>query len=119
MFLLELGGETIKTINDHITRITTSANRDGQSHDATLTFPEQTSGLTIHCNKMPDNKAEELLDMHCTVRKYLCKADSWFGILLFPDESVRLITGPNYPWEYNEDMEDLISQLVPPELRNM
>ena len=119
MFLLELGGETVKTINDHIIRITNSANRDGQSHDATLAFPEQSSGLTIHCNKLPDNKAEELLDTHCTVRKYLCKADGWFGILLFPDESVRLITESNSPWKYNEDMENLIPQVVPPELRDM
>lgn len=81
----------------------------------TVTAGDPSSGLTVHCNHSDQVEATKKLLAHCNLRKYSQKADSWFGLLLKPqDGTVRLGLSAFYPWELNPEMERLAATLPPP-----
>src|SRR6202042_3912009 len=86
LFLLGLSEDTIGVINKGIRQITAKAKADGKKHDVTLPFATRSAGLTIHCNPFdPMEIAENVLRIHCQVRKYSQEATRWFGLALRPD----------------------------------
>jgi hypothetical protein len=45
--------------------------------------------------------AEPRLRGHCERRKYLQRANSWFGLALGPDGSIRLVAELVGPWQFD------------------
>jgi hypothetical protein len=106
--LLELSSDAIANMSRGIKQIASLARRDGQTHDLTLAFDKPQSGITIHCTNKPLAIARSRLRDHCTRRKYVQRAKSWFGICLHPnDESLRFGLKLAYVWEKSARMDEL------------
>lgn len=114
--VLSLNEETIATINQGIEKITELSRSDKKSHDLTLLFTTPDSGLTLHSNFYPYDKAKSLLDSHCRNRKYKPKAAQWHGLCLDPEtQAIKFGISYNEPWEFDEHMEQIVSDLPKPQ----
>ena len=111
LFLKRLPKNEVEKLNNQIVQIISLFNEERKPHGLTLFLPSLSTGLAIHCNNRGSIRGREFLHKHCEVRKYQLKADRWFGLWLRPDESIRLTIEIDNPWESDEEMEDLISQL--------
>jgi SEC-C motif/Nuclease-related domain len=105
--LLTLGEDTVKNLSLGVDRICKEAARDGQNHDFTATFGRGNAGLTIHCNERSDEMAAEALQRHCLARKYVERANAWFGLCLRPDQSIRFGYKAEFKWVQSDDMDEL------------
>jgi SEC-C motif len=85
LLLLQLSSETAKALSACIDRVVRDAKRDGNNHDISTAVDAGNSGLTLHCNCLPDHIAREHLSAHCRLRKHDAKASAWYGVLLHPD----------------------------------
>jgi len=89
--LLELGEDTVRDLNNCIDRILAMTAADGGRHNASIGVSTASTGLTVHCSGLSDPEVESRLRRHCQKRKYLQRANSWFGLALAPDGSIRLV----------------------------
>jgi hypothetical protein len=103
LMLLELGEDTVRDLNQYIIRVLASTAADGELHDATIGVGS--SGLTIHCSRLPRPEAEFRLRGHCTMRRYLAKASSWFGLALALDGSIGFIAELLGLWKFDPALE--------------
>ena len=78
LMLLELGEDTVRTINEGIVRLLDATTADGALHNMTIGISTVSTGLTIHCSKLDSSKAEIKLFRHCKWRRDEQKANSWF-----------------------------------------
>ncbi len=101
LMLLELGEDTVDNLNNYIVQILALTAADGRLHDATIGISTASTGLTVHCSRLRNPEIEARLRGHCERRKYLQRANSWFGLALGPDGSVRLIAELVGPWEFD------------------
>lgn len=78
--LLTLSEETVETIEEGVNKIQLAHQQDLKHHDFSISFGDGHEGLTIHCNELPPFIAMPKLEEHCTLRKYVNKAQKWFGM---------------------------------------
>lgn len=101
--LLDLG----KTMGEMIRKAVAQRNR----HDLTVAVAD--SGITMHFNFDDDGVAAEKLRNHCEKRKYVCKAKSWFGICINPDNSQpRFGLELAYPWTQSDKMDETTKSML-------
>jgi len=114
--LLYLNGETIEHLNDGISNLVKLCLKDGKHHDLTLGMDEGKTGLTIHCNNDPLDKASKNLNIHCEKRKYSQKASKWFGLSISPkDASIKFGINLSYEWKQSIEMDKLMSNMKKPQ----
>lgn len=110
--LLTLSEDSVNNLSKGINKIAQMARSDGKSHDLTITFGKNETGLTIHCNSNPIYIAGPSLEGHCKKRKYSEKVNSWFGVCISPnDESLRFGLNLNYKWETSASMDAATSEM--------
>nr|VFK64152.1 MAG: Preprotein translocase subunit SecA (ATPase, RNA helicase) [Candidatus Kentron sp. UNK]VFK69433.1 MAG: Preprotein translocase subunit SecA (ATPase, RNA helicase) [Candidatus Kentron sp. UNK] len=110
--LLTLGEKTVVELSEGINEFAKRAWADGKGHDLTIPIEKADTGLTIHCNNDPVKIAEPTLGMHCVVRKYTERAQTWFGICVNPgDTSLRFGVNLDYTWERNDEMDALTKDM--------
>jgi hypothetical protein len=105
--LLTLGEDAVIDTSKGLKRITAQARKDGKHHDLTIGISSGRTGLTIHCNADPIPVAGARLQDYCRRRKYTEKADTWFGVCMFPNERLRFGVNLDFKWEQNADMDAL------------
>ena len=95
------------------------AAKDSKAHDATVAFGQGGSGITLHCNNLPDLIAAPKLGRHCELRKYSQKANIWFGLLVSPGSgALRSGLMLDYPWVANKQLDRSVENMpkpLPPE----
>ena len=106
--LLQLNEGTVNDINEYVEKVVERTALDGDLHNVTIGISEASFGLTIHCSFLNDRAAEKELRNHCAMRKYLQKADQWFGIALRPDGKIQLLAKLIGPWKVDWEMETLL-----------
>ena len=89
--LQEMREDTTRELNAQIGKVLSRTAADGLDHDFSMKSIDMSRGLTIHCNDDPKDVAEAFLRAHCEFRKYAQRADSWFGVAMRPDGSVRAV----------------------------
>jgi hypothetical protein len=104
--LLSMNGEAADTLNRGIARVLGLTAADGKQHDITMGL-EGGGGITIHCNKLPNEEAREKLGSHCAMRKYTERKDRWYGVSLTPDGEPRFMLGIEHPWSEDPKLEEL------------
>jgi SEC-C motif len=87
LLLLQLSSEAAKSLSKGIDGIVRHIRRDSKSHDLSVPISTAGSGITIHCNGLPEDVGRERLLAHCRMRKYDAKANAWYGLLLDPATS--------------------------------
>jgi hypothetical protein len=71
-----------------------------------VSFKAPGGGLIIHCNDEPLYVAGARLQVHCEKRKYVDKADRWFGVCIRPqDGSLRFGINLEYKWRPSAEMD--------------
>ena len=113
--LLELDEDTIRKINKYITEVLKRTVADGGFHNMVIGVSGPSTGLTVHCSRFADRRVETMLRQHCEVRKYSQKANSWFGLALRPDGSIRLVVELIDDWKFDPAMETLTKKWSLPE----
>jgi hypothetical protein len=114
LMLLTLGGETLDDLGSGIATIARRTRQDGKRHDLTLAF-ESGGGLTVHCGPEFDAMAAETLARHCQVRKYSCRADTWYGLFVRPQDGLPLSAiGLVFQWEPDADLENAAAKMPSP-----
>jgi hypothetical protein len=112
--LLRLSGDAIEDISKGIEKIAKLASKDGKYHDLTAILEEGNTGLTIHCNNDPISLPR--LKSHCEQRKYIQRANTWFGVSLSPQSlSIKFGLSLDYDWELSEQMEELVRNFPMPQ----
>ena len=106
--LLELNEEAVRWINEGIEQILKRTAMDGALHDMTTSIDKESVGLTIHSSRLGNRAAEMRLRDHCRRRKYLHRANQWFGIALRPDGSIRLAAKLSSPWKFDRRLEAVV-----------
>ena len=102
--ILGMNGEAADALNDGITRITQLTSADFAQHDITVGL-EGGGGITVHCNRKQHDEARALLEHHCTMRKYVEKANRWYGVLVDWKGTPILMVGLESPWKFTPELE--------------
>ncbi len=114
--LLKLSGESANTLSRGIDAIVATAAKDGKQHDITVASSEAASGITVHCNDLPEAVAGPKLRHHCELRKYSVKAGKWAGLVVEPGTcNVRFGGMIEFPWEQNAEMDAKTAGMAPPQ----
>ena len=112
--LLKLSGETANDLSRIIDKIATDVAKDGKPHNATMSIGQGDSGITVHCNSLPDRLAGPKLEHHCELRKYSAKARTWFGLAIRPaDGAVRFGLMLDYPWKQDAAKDAVAAKMSP------
>ncbi|AFJ43647.1 hypothetical protein [Francisella orientalis] len=107
---MTLSEETIFTLNDGIEKTIDLFLKDNKCHDFSIGLIKPSLGLTIHTNTDEKDLAYEKLIEHCNTRKYLEKADNWFGLCLDPfTKEFKFGVMINKEWSYSKDQGENIS----------
>lgn len=114
LFLLTLSGKTLEFLTKGIQQIVREARADGKKHDFTVSLKEGKTGLTIHATTEPLPICGPNLADHVRRRKYVCRAENWFGLVIDPATvSPRAGTELSSPWAYSAEMEELTAGMRP------
>jgi hypothetical protein len=114
--LLKLNGESANNLSRGIDAIVGAAAKDGGHHDITVASTEAATGITIHCNNLPEAVAGPKFRHHCELRKYREKAGTWAGLVLEPGTgSVRFGGLIQFPWKQDTAMDAATADMVPPQ----
>ena len=108
--LQELRRDTARELNTQISRVLRRTAADGLDHDISMGSIDMSRGLTIHCNDDRKDVAEAFLRAHCEFRKYAQRADSWFGLAVRPDGSVRAVVEVVGKWSRSEAGEAMLEE---------
>lgn len=110
LFLLQLGEDTIKKMNEWLEMIRTKCLKDGMNHDFSIVTDN--SGISVHCNDDDIHKSEPKLRVHVLGRKYLTKSDTWFGVCIAPNSfKIKFVMVFDDPWVRSKEMDELVSTL--------
>lgn len=102
--LLNINGDTVKQLDQGMKDVARRTRLDGQPHDFTLGFDTSDAGLTIHCSRAHD--AVDALSDHCQRRKYVHRADNWFGLLVREADGLpKLSLAVRFPWKRDNRMD--------------
>jgi hypothetical protein len=113
--LLTLSEEAVDLANKAIPKIAQMARRDGRPHDMTVGIDKESTGLTIHATNRPDGVAADALRDHCLRRKYLQKANTWYGLCVLPnDQRLRLALKLDFPWAQDPELDAILPQGAKP-----
>jgi hypothetical protein len=105
--LLTLGEESLDDLNRGLEEIAQRTRKDGELHDFTLGFEKGNTGLTVHCGSLPNAIAAKTLAAHCERRKYLCRAGSWFGLVVRADDALpKFGLNLRFPWKQTDVMDE-------------
>jgi hypothetical protein len=106
--LLNINGNTIKQLDQGMRDVARRTRLDGRPHDFTLGFDAGDAGLTIHCSRAAPRAAAEALADHCRRRKYVHRADNWFGLLVRETDGLpKLSLALRFPWRRDTRLDKL------------
>lgn len=105
MLLMTLGEDTCRVIDQQLGVITDMSRRDGQRHDFTVGVGSAKEGVTFHCNPVHGDEARSAMAAHCYGRKYVQRANRWFGLSIDPAGQLQFGLALDFPWEHSAEME--------------
>lgn len=114
LLLLRMSGQSVDFLNRGIRLASSAALKDKQLHDITLEFKTTSCGLTVHVSPEPKAQATVKLRDHCAVRKYSAKAETWYGLVLRPEnESIRFGLKLEFSWTPDNQMYAAVRAMPP------
>ena len=111
--LLSMDEDSCKNVHRLLEAITRKAQLDGKRHDATLASSKPPVGVCFHCNPAPSPETVDVLETHCTERKYLGRAAQWFGVSVGVDGQVQFGITLDFPWEPSKELDQLTADMKP------
>ncbi|MGB8524272.1 MAG: SEC-C metal-binding domain-containing protein [Candidatus Acidiferrales bacterium] len=115
MMLLRLSEDAAIKVSGAIELTTERSRRDGKPHDFVLPISEGSTGFIVHSNFDSHPVAVAQLRGHCLDRKYVSRADTWYGICLAPtDAAIRFGVNLDFEWTYDAGMEHRTRHMATP-----
>jgi hypothetical protein len=68
-------------------------------------------GVCFHCNPYPGEEAIRALELHCSKRKYVHQATSWFGVSVGLKGEIQFGITLDFPWERSPEMDELTKDM--------
>lgn len=110
--MLKLSGSTARDLSKAIDKIASYAAKDSKEHDVTIGLGKAGTGITVHCNNLPDFIAASKLQRHCELRKYSEKAAMWFGFAVWPgNAALRFGVTLDYPWQTDKELDKAVEKM--------
>jgi len=111
--ILSCDEETVKKLSDGIDEAGERFKNDGRGHNFAMSLRSApVTGVIVHCNRDTVEEAWRDLQSHCKRRKYLHRADKWYGISVDPSsKKLRFGIGLEFPWKHDATMEQHTSAL--------
>ena len=109
--LLDLGWQAREDFFSNAEELITRTRVDGRNHDMTMLLDDGQGGLTFMCDTQRERLQKDLFT-YCQLKKYQCRCDTWVGIgklldsNMWVDEAIVV----KHPWEYNDDLEQLLAR---------
>jgi nuclease-like protein len=109
--VLSCDEETVKKLSDGIDEASERFQHDGKAHNFSMSIGSApVTGVIVHCNLDPIEQAWRDLRSHCEKRKYIHRAEKWYGICLIPtSKRLRFGIGLEFPWKHDAVMEQRTS----------
>lgn len=115
MMLLRLGEHAAMKVSEAVDLTTERCRRDGKPHNFVLPISEGSTGFIVHSNLDSDPIAVDRLRSHCLDRKYVSKANTWYGICLAPtDAAIRFGVNLDFEWTHDAGMEKRTRHMAMP-----
>jgi hypothetical protein len=106
--LLTLNEGSLRTLASGVDQVTRQTRSDGKCHDVTVGFDDGKTGITVHCSLDTNDEAAMRLLGHCRLRKYVQKADSWYGLVVRAEDGLpKLGVKLDHVWEQDSDLDRL------------
>jgi hypothetical protein len=111
--VLSCDEETVKKLSEGIDKAGELFDCDGKGHNFTMSIRSvPVTGVIVHCNRDAIDVAWRDLRSHCEKRKYIHKAENWFGICVDPhSKKLRFGIGLEFPWKQDPAMDQRTSSL--------
>ena len=109
LFILNLSKKDLLEINLGIDNIVQLASSDNYNHDCSLFVDTQKIGITIHCDPVHPGNDFSLLVDHCYIRKYISKAEIWFGLSINLKQDILCVKELCFPWVQSDEMDIRVS----------
>jgi len=111
--VLSCAEETVKKLSEGIDEASKRFENDGRGHNFSMSLRSTpVTGVIVHCNRDTVEEAWRDLQSHCKKRKYLHRADKWFGISVDPrSKKLRFGIGLEFPWKHDATLERHTSAL--------
>jgi hypothetical protein len=107
MMLLRLGEDAAINLSAAIELTTERSRSDGKPHDFVFPISEASTGFIVHSNFDTHPIALGRLRRHCLERKYVSKANTWYGVCLTPmDAAIRFGVNLAFEWTQDAGMEE-------------
>lgn len=116
--LLDLSGETRKTLVDLIIKTKNQTLKDGKIHDFTMPLDVNLAdrvGITyIALNSDDVDELQKRLLTFCQIKKYTSKSGVWigFGSLKNSSKMIDSVAFNDQKWKYNEDLEQASAKIT-------
>ena len=108
LMLLELSEEAVKALDGFATEILKRTVADGGLHDASVYMATASVGLTVHSRKEWTPEGAQRLLSHCGLRKYVQRAERWFGVALRQDGALAFVAEVGGEWKRNPGLEKIL-----------
>lgn len=105
MLLMTLGEDTCRFIDKRLQIIIDTSSRDGRRHDFTVGVGSASAGITFHCNPQVQGDARDAMAAYCHARKYVQKAQRWYGLSVDTTGRMQFGLSLDYTWEHSAEME--------------
>ena len=104
--LLTMSSDTLADLDAGLEQMAAQTQKDGRKHDFKLVFDGMSAGLTVHCSLDPTPDAAQALKRHCECRKYMQRAEGWFGLLIrMSDGMPKVGMELRFPWKHDDALE--------------
>jgi len=111
--LLKLSGDTARGLSQVTDKMVARAAKDSKEHNASFGFSKAGSGITVHCNDLPNAEAAAKLKAHCELRKHDQKAGRWLGLTVSPGSgALRFGLSLDYPWAADKAMDENVAKML-------
>jgi hypothetical protein len=113
--------ESTKKLSEGIDEASRRCENDGWAHNFTMSLRSAPAiGVIVHCNQDSLEEAWRRLQLHCEKRKYLHRAEEWYGICIEPrTKKLRFGIGLEYKWKRDEAIERRTNAIQNEEVRKV
>ena len=111
LMLLELSEEAARAVDGFATEILKRTVADGRLHDASMYITTAATGLTFHSRTEWTQEGGRRLLSHCGLRKYVQKAERWFGVALRQDGALVFVVEVGGEWKRNLGLEKAVAKM--------
>lgn len=109
--LLAMDEDSCNTVHKVIEQLIHLVQVEGRRKAFVMGMTAVGRGVCFHCNPYPGEEAIRALELHCSKRKYVHQATSWFGVSVGLKGEIQFGITLDFPWERSPEMDELTKDM--------